>query len=168
MAAKTAGSFQAYEPAGVGDLTVVGTTQLWPLGMRCKARDLGTTDYGYGEFIYLAGVTSCVRGSVVTISSAYVAVLAAARAMSGVAVALGICDAATKFGWFQVLGKGVAACDTVADAAPVYIDGTSGRIDDAAVAGDPVLGMRTASADDTGTCLVVMTTYPVVGDVDNA
>jgi hypothetical protein len=168
MAAKTAGTWVALEPIGVGDLTTVGTTKLWPLGTKCKARDVGATAYGEGEFVYLAGVTSTARGSVVTITDTWGTALIAARATGAVAVALAAVDASTKFGWYQVRGQGVALCDTVAANLPCYIDGTSGRIDDAAVAGDQVIGMRTVSTDDTNTCVVHMAINPSVADFDNA
>jgi hypothetical protein len=168
MAAKTAGTWAVQDPIGVADLTNVDTTAAWTLGKRCKAKDVGATAYGFGEFIYLAGVTSCARGSVVLIKDDFSTSLIAARDKGAVAVALAAVDASTKYGWFQILGQGVAACDTVAANAACYIDGTAGRIDDAAVAGDCVLGMRTVTADDTSTCVVCMATYPAVGDFDNA
>lgn len=168
MAAKTAGTWAVYEPVGIADLTVVGTTALHSLGKRCKAKDSGTTAYGFGEFIYLKGVTSTVRGSVVLIKDDFTTSLVAARDRGAIGIALGACDASTKYGWYQILGQGVAACDTVAAAAPCYIDGTNGRIDDAVVAGDLVVGMRTVTADDTSTCVVNMATYPAVCDFDNA
>lgn len=169
MAAKTAGTWVVLDPIGVSDITQKGTTKLWPLGTRCRARDMSsTTDYGDGEFVYLAGVASTVRGSVVLITDTYGTSLIAARAIGAVAVALSANDSASSYGWYQVLGKGVAACDTVAANAACYIDGTAGRIDDAAVAGDAVQGMRTVTADDTNTCVVNMTSYPLVGDFDNA
>jgi hypothetical protein len=168
MAAKTAGTWQVLDPIGVADLTNVDTVQQWELGRRCKARDNGSTAYGFGEFIYCKGVASCARGSAVLISEAYAVTLLAARDKGAVGISLGAVDAATKWGWFQVLGTGVAACDTTAANAPLYIDGTAGRVDDAAVAGDCILGMRSVSSDDTGTCVVSMGTYPSVGDFDNA
>lgn len=168
MAAKVAGSWQVLEPIGVADLTNVDTTAAHTLGKRCKAQDKGTTAYGFAEFIYCKGVASVARGSVCLIADDFSVTLIAARAIGAVGIALGAVDAATKFGWFQVLGKGVALCDTVAAAAACYIDGTSGRIDDAAVAGDAVQGMRTNTSDDTGTCVVTMSSYPLVGDFDNA
>lgn len=167
MAAKTAGNWQALEPIGIGDLTVTGTTKLWPLGFRCKAKDMGTTEYGFGEFIYLQGVASTVRGSAVLIKDDYTTSLLTARDIGAVAVALSA-NVASQYGWYQILGTGVVACDTVAANAPCYIDGTAGRVDDAAVAGDAILGMRTKTADDTSTCVVTMATYPAVGDFDNA
>lgn len=167
MAAKTLGTWVATDLVGA-NLSSIDTTLAFPLGTRTKARDMGTTAYGEGEFVYLAGGTSVAARSVVTIAADLSTVLIAARAIGAVALSQGAVDATTKYGWFQVLGKGVAASDSVSDAGPCYIDGTSGRIDDAAVAGDQIAGMRTASADDTNTCLVMMATYPSVGDYDNA
>lgn len=168
MAAKTAGTWVVQQPIGVADLTNVDTVQQWPLGQRCRAWDNGSTAYGFGEFIYLKGAASVARGSVCLITDAFAVTLLTARDKGAVAVALGAVDAATKFGWFQIFGQGVALCDAVAAAAPCYIDGTNGRIDDAAVAGDQVIGMRTVTSDDTSTCVVNMGTYPATADYDNA
>ena len=161
MAAKTAGTWGVTEPAGIEALTTFGTTKLHALGDKCKAIDTGTTQYGRGEFIYLEGCASTVRGSVVTFNDNYLTALVVADAIGAVAVALAA-NVASNYGWYQILGTGVAACDTVADGANCYVDGTAGRIDDAVVAGDLVLGMVTSSADDTATCLVTMTTYPTI------
>lgn len=172
MAAKTAATWAAVVPAGIGNFTDVDTTARFPLGMRVTVKDTGSTAYpGDAELIYLPGVASTARGSVVTISGAagtYTTTLIAARAIGDVAVALAAVTAATSFGWYQTRGVGVALCDAgVVDGAALYIDGTSGRIDDTVVAGDAVQGMRAASTDDTNTCLVVLN-YPKVGDFDNA
>jgi hypothetical protein len=168
MPAKTAGTWQVLEPVGIADLTNVDTTAAWPLGTRCRARDKGTTDYGPGEFIYLQGVSSTARGSVVLITDTYGTSLLQARDKGAVAVALAAVDATTKYGWYQIRGKAVVACDTVAANAACYIDGTAGRVDDAAVAGDQIIGMRTVTADDTSTCVVTMACNPAVADFDNA
>ena len=167
MAAKTAGTWQVDQEMGVGDLSVVGTTKLHELGKRVRARDVGTTAYGWGDFIYLQGVVSTGRGSVVLIKDDYTTSLIAARDAGAVGVALGAC-VASNYGWYQTRGQAVAACDTVAANAACYIDGTAGRIDDAAVAGDQVIGMRTVTADDTSTCVVNMGTFAAVADFDNA
>lgn len=172
MAAKTAGTWASISRPGYGAFTDVDTTARFPLGTRVEVKDTGATAYpGDAELIYLPGCASTARGSVVTISGAvgtYTSALIAARAIGDVAVALAAVTAATSFGWYQTRGVGVALCDAgVADGAALYIDGTSGRCDDTAVAGDAIQGMRAASADDTNTCLVVMN-YPKVGDFDNA
>jgi hypothetical protein len=167
MAAKVQGTWMALGNTGISPDGTVGTTKLYPLGFRVKARDMGTTDYGEGEFIYLQGVANTAAGSVAVISTSYTTALVAARTIGPLAVALGA-NVANNYGWYQIAGKGVALCDAgVTDGAALYIDGTSGRIDDTVVAGDAVVGMRAASTDDTNTCLVVMN-YPATADFDNA
>ena len=166
MAAKTAGTWAVYEPVGIADLTVVGTTALHDLGKRCKAKDLGTTAYGFGEFIYLKGVTSTVRGSVVLVKDDFTTSLLAARDKGAVAVALAVCDANTKYGWYQIVGQGVAVAGTVSANLPLYI--TAGGVTSSATTGEQIVGMRAVSAADTNTAVVNMATYPAVCDFDNA
>jgi hypothetical protein len=170
MAAKSLGTYVCTDPAyiGVGDPTVVDTTQAYPLGTIVKARDVGSTAYGEVELIYLKGGTNVAARSVVTIGSDFSTTLIAARAKGAVAVSLAAVDETTKYGWFVCRGKAAAASDGVSDASACYIDGTAGRVDDAAVAGDQIIGMQTASADDTNTCVVNMLSRPAVADFDNA
>jgi hypothetical protein len=170
MAAKVTGIYVSTDRImGVEDLTTIGTTQLWPLGTIIKARDTGSTAYGDVEMMYLKGGTSIAAQSVVSVASDWTVALIAARAKGAVAVSIGAVDATTKYGWFVVRGKAAAKCDSgITDAAPLYIDGTSGRIDDTAVAGDLVIGAVAASTDDTNTCVVNLLTYPSVADFDNA
>ncbi len=118
--------------------------------------------------IYLAGGASVAARSVVTIFGDYTTVLIAARAIGAVAVSIGAVDATTKYGWFVCRGKAAAASDGVTTGLPLYADGTAGRVDDSAVAGDAVHGMVAASGDDTNTCVVLMVTNPTIGDTDNA
>ena len=171
MAAKVAGTWAVLSPIGMtGSLTTIDTTAAFRLGQRITARDMSsTTDYGDGEFVYLKGVTSCARGSVCTFTSGFVAVLIVAKAKGPVCVALGAVDASTKYGWFQIKGKGVALCDSgITDGAALFIDTNTAQIDDTAVTGDVIIGMHAASTDDTGTCVVHMAVNPVVADYDNA
>lgn len=168
MAAKTAGTWVGLGQIGINPDAVFGTTKLYDLGTKVKARDMGTTAYGDGEFIYLEGVASTVRGSVVFITSALATTLVVARSCGAVAVALAANAAASSYGWYQLSGKGVAACDTTSDAQPLYIDGTAGRVDDSAVAGDQIIGMRSASADDTSTLVFSAPNGMYVADFDNA
>lgn len=169
MAAKVVGTYVSVDRTlGIEDLTTIGTTQLWPLGTVIKARDTGSTAYGDVEMIYLKGGTNVAARSVVSISDDWTTVLIVARVKGAVAVSIGAVDATTKYGWFVCKGKAAVACDTIAAGAACYIDGTAGRIDDAAVAGDQVIGMWAATADDTNTCVVNMLTYPAVADFDNA
>ncbi len=167
MGAKTAGNWQAHEPVGIADLTVTGTTKLHDLGRRCKAWDKGSTAYGLGEFIYLAGVTSTVRGSVVLIKDDYTTSLAAARDKGALAVALSA-NVGSSYGWYQILGTGVAvAGGSITANTPMYLAG-SGGVDDAVVAGDQIIGMRAKTTDDTNTVVVTMGCNPATADFDNA
>lgn len=150
-------------------LSDVDTAPRHELGTRVRAIDRGSTGYGSAEFVYLAGGTGVVRGSVCLITDANAVSLIAARDKGGACVALGAVDAPTKWGWFQVGGKGVALCAaTVTAATPMYIDNVAGAVDSTAVAGDLVLGMRSVTAADTGTTVVNMATMPAVADFDNA
>jgi hypothetical protein len=82
------------------------------------------------------------------------------------ALALGAC-VASNYGWFQILGRGVATSNTtIVDGTQAYICGTAGMIDDAVLAGDAIVGMIISSTTDTATCVVNMTTYPVVSDMN--
>jgi hypothetical protein len=166
MAAKTAGTWAVTEPAGIEALTTFGTTQLHQLGRRVKAVDTGATAYGYAEFVYAEGCASTVRGSVVTINDNYLTALVVADAHGAVGVALGAC-VASNFGWYQVLGRGVASSEaTIVDGTQAYVGATAGFIDDAATAGDQVIGMIISSTTDTATCVVNMTTYPVLAQTN--
>lgn len=169
MAAKTAGTWKSITQVGIGDMSLVGTTKLHELGTRVRARDVGSTGYGFGEFIYLTGVASTVRGSVVIYHGLYLTTLVLARSKGPVAVALGAC-VASNYGWYQIVGTGVAdstASISAANVAVYSVNATPGRIDEAAIAGDCIAGMTTASTDDTNTVLVTMN-HPSMGDYDNA
>jgi hypothetical protein len=167
MPAKVAGTWQVLSPVGVADISQFGTTKLHPLGTRCRARDVGTTDYGYGEFIYLEGVASTIRGPLVLITDLYATTLITARDKGALAIALSANAAASSYGWYQILGKGVISAATVAANVPLYIAG-SNLVDDTAVAGDQIIGMRSVSATDTATAVVNMSCYPATADFDNA
>jgi hypothetical protein len=169
MAAKVAGTWMALDKIGMNPDSTVGTTLLYPLGTRVKARDMGSTAYGDGEFIYATGVASTVRGSVVIITGLYLTTLVVARSKGTVGVALGAC-VASNYGWYQIAGTGVADSTASISAAGVQmysVNATPGRIDEAAIAGDAISGMTSASTDDTNTVLVTMN-YPSMSDFDNA
>lgn len=168
MAAKTAGTWMALDRIGVNPDSTVGTTLLYPLGTRVKARDMGATAYGDAEFVYATGVASTIRGSVVIITGLYLTTLVVARSKGQVGVALGAC-VASNYGWYQVSGIGVADSTASISAAGVQmysVNATPGRIDEAAIAGDAIIGMTSASTDDTNTVLVQMH-YPAMADFDN-
>jgi hypothetical protein len=119
-------------------------------------------DLSGNEYVYLKGVASTVAGSVVTFDEAGVTTLIAGNAIGPVAIAMAA-TVANEYGWYLIWGSGSAACDTVADDKLCYIDGTAGRVDDLAVAGDLVVGLMTRSTDSGGFC-TVHASYPFVTD----
>lgn len=132
-------------------IATTDTVQAHPLGTEVQAYDKDTTAYGGGTFIYLKGVASTVVGSWVTYNrDDGTTALLAANAIGPVAVAMSINDAATDYGWYQIVGKAVGKCLAgFVDNANVYATATAGSVDDAIVAGDLVKNAKGASAIDT-------------------
>lgn len=151
-------------PQAIADIS---TTQLMPLGTRCKAYDVASTNYGEGEFIYLLGVASTAIGSAVVINpDDFSTTLASANAIGSVAFAMSA-NVASSYGWYQIYGKAVGKVLTgFADNANCYLTSTAGSIDDAIVAGDYISGCKGASAINTpSTGLAELEiSYPFVQD----
>lgn len=140
------------------DTTTVDTQALVQLGTRLR-------DTAGNEYIYLKGVTSTAAGSWVTFDENYATTLLAANAVGPVAIAMAAIDASTKYGWYQIYGiNTVAKTDTVAADKALFIDGTSGRADDAVVTGDLIVGASSMAADSSNVCTVNIS-YPYVTDV---
>lgn len=133
----------------------IDTVQRNPLGLEAEDGDGNT-------WIYLAGVASCLIDDWVSFNaSTYVAVRLAADAVGRVAIASGAILAAN-WGWFMVKGFYTTSnSDTVAAAGGLFIDGTTGRVDDQSVAGDFVNG-AVSTAADTANKLPVQISYPYV------
>ena len=143
--------FKIIGPVAVDQgIAETSTTQKAPLGLIVQAEDQATTDYGIGEFQYCLGVASTVVGSVAKIDTVgFATALAAANVTGQVGTAMSI-NVASQYGWYQISGLGVAkGLASLADNKPCYGTSTAGSIDDAAVSGDLVYGMTTASALDT-------------------
>jgi len=105
--------------------------------------------YGAGEFIFLKGLASTERGSVVIYNSDdFSTKLAVANDIGPVAVAMGAV-VANKAGWYQIQGKAVVKAGTVSDNGNVYLTATDGTVDDAVVSGDLVVNAKFASANGT-------------------
>lgn len=122
------------------DIDQTSTVQNNPLGLVVKARDISeATAYGTGEFIYLKGVVSTVVGSVVTYNEAHQTARIVSSAVGPVAVAMSI-NVAANWGWYQRVGIAYMEADAVATDKQLYIDDTAGRVDDAIVAGDMIMG----------------------------
>lgn len=159
----------ALDRIGINPDSTVGTTMLYPLGTRVRAKDTASTNYGEGEFIYCLGVASTVRGSVVVITSTYATTLVVARSKGPIGVALGA-NVASNYGWYQIAGTAVVDSTASISAAGVQaysVNATPGRVDEAAIAGDAISGMTFASTDDTNTALATLL-YPSMSDFDNA
>lgn len=142
--------------ANTGLITDVHTTQLNPLGMRVQ-------DDAGNEYVYLQGIGSLAANEVVTYNATtYIVARILADAVGQVAVAQAAV-LANQFGWFLIYGFGSCASDTVAGAGGLFIDGTTGRVDDSSVAGDMIFGMVSTGADASNV-LGVHLMYPYVGN----
>lgn len=130
------------------DTSVVDSSQQVPLGTRAF-------DSSGNEYVYLKGITSTAAGSWVSFEENYATALLAGNAVGPVAIAMAAIDANTKFGWYQRYGKNaIASTDTVAADKQLFIDGTSGRADDADVAGDAIIGAYSMTADASNVATV--------------
>lgn len=126
------------------------TSRKAPLGTIIQAKDVGDTDYGSGEFIYLQGVAATVLGSWITYNADdNSSALLAANAIGPAATAMSA-SVVNEFGWYQIGGLAVGkALAGYVDNALVFATATAGSIDDAVVAGDRVKLAKGASAVDT-------------------
>lgn len=139
-----------------GDTSIVDTVAKHPLGTKAF-------DKSGNEYIYLLGVASTAAGSWVTYDEAFATTLLAANAIGPVAIAMAAI-VASRYGWYQVRGKNIiASSDTTADDKPLFIDGTAGRVDDAVVTGDLVVGAFSRGSDSSNV-LTVQINYPCVTD----
>lgn len=138
-------------------INATSTTQQHPLGTR-------VWDTQGNNYVYLQGVASTVVGNFVTFNHNFATTRIAADAVGPVAVAKSAC-VANQFGWYQVYGINTeATTDTVAANKSCYIDNVVGRVDDAVVTGDLVVGCFTMTAD-TSNVATVSLNFPYVTDV---
>ena len=127
-------------PIGAQAITAVDTTQNHPFGTRVRAKDVGATAYGEGEFVYVKGVSSGAVAKWAGYNNKTGATtLAVADGVYPLGVFVSTLDATTKFGWLQIKGHCVGKCLTAfADGGIVYLTSTAGSVDDASVIGDVV------------------------------
>jgi hypothetical protein len=148
-------------------INAISTTKTYELGERVTCKDMSSSAYGFGEFIYLLGVGSTIAGSVVLIKDDYSTSLIAARDKGAIGVACAA-NVASSYGWYQIKGKAMASCAAAVNAnVPMFI-AAANVIDDAVVAGDQIHGMRSVTGVDTATLIVNMGVNPHAGDTDNA
>jgi hypothetical protein len=141
------------------------TTQKYKALARVKCRDMGTTDRGEGEFVYLKGVASTVAGDAVVYDESTGATTRTVAASKGPLAIAMAATVANEWGWYQIFGVGVVTAGTVADNAAVYTTATDGSLDDAQVDSQQVIGAFFRSADDTGFATIGLH-YPVAGSDD--
>lgn len=134
---------------GYQPLDQTSTTQNHPLGTVVAGHH---PTYGGGEFIYLKGVASTVVGSLVDYDQ-YLATTALSPATGGVgAVAVAMsANVANQFGWYQVEGAAaIKAPNAMTVGADVFmLAATPGSVDDAAVAGEQILGAKVSTTTGT-------------------
>lgn len=144
----------------------VDSSPLVPIGTVASFRDVGTTQLGVGEFIYLKGVASTVLGSVVSYQSSDGTAAAGTTALwAGTAntpVSLAFASAAigaSSYGWYQIGGSAVAAISgTIAAGNSLYWQ-AAGVLSATAVDGKNVENLQASSADgvpDTGQAIVTI------------
>lgn len=130
---------------GMQPINQTSTVQQHSFGTIVRCKDVGTTNYGEGEFIYVKGVASGVLNAWAGIRrKAGLTILAVAGGdYNLIGTMCSTLDATTKFGWCQISGRAIGKCLTsYADNAVVVFTSTAGSIDDASVASDGVLGAR--------------------------
>lgn len=151
--ALTAGTWRSIEPRiGMQPISTADTVQNHTLGTIIRAKDVGSTNYGEGEFIYVKGVASGATNAwAIYNADDFTTTLAVADGIGPMGVMMSTLDATTKFGWLQISGKAVAKCLTsFADNGIVYLTATAGSVDDASVIGDVVHLAKGASSAVAG------------------
>lgn len=141
--ANTAGTWASVDGRiGMQAINQTSTTQQHAFGTIVRCRDVGTTAYGEGEFIYVKGVASgALRAWAGYRSKTGLTTLAVADGNYHIGVMMSTLDATTKFGWLQIKGRAIGKCLTqFADSGVVYLTSTAGSVDDASVIGDAVHG----------------------------
>lgn len=125
---------------GTQPIAEVSTIQNHPFGTIVRAKDIGSTAYGEGEFVYVRGVANgAVKKWAGYNKKTGATTLAVADGVYPIGVMVSTLDATTDFGWLQISGHCVGACLTAfADNGIVYLTATAGSVDDASVIGDVV------------------------------
>ena len=141
---KTAGTWRTVDGRiGMQPINQTSTVQNHPFGTVMRCKDVGTTNYGEGEFIYVKGVASGALNAWAGVrSKAGLTILAVASgAYDLIGTMMATLDATTKFGWCQIKGRAIGKCLTqYADNGVVYLTSTAGSMDDTSVAGDVIVG----------------------------
>lgn len=139
----------AYLPTnliGCQPIAETSTTKNHALGQTVEAFD---NTYGFGTFIYLAGVSSTAVGLAVVFDQyAGTTTLATTASRGPVAIAMSA-NTASRYGWYQIRGSAVVKTGTVEAGTQAYSTSTAGTLDDANVSGDQIDGCIFKTANGT-------------------
>lgn len=143
-------------------IATVDSSAAYPLGTKCTARNTST---GYvGEFVYMKGVASTATGlwCLLNYDNGTVSLLADGD-LGGVGIAMGAI-VASKYGWFQIRGKGTGMlAASIADNAGLYISAAGVAIATASGKSE-IQGARAAAASGSSAANTeVEIHYPQVG-----
>lgn len=146
---------------GAQPIAETSTTQKHRLGEIVRAFD---TTYGEGEFIYLAGVTSTVIGSIVNYDAVYVTALhtSALDKPRPLAVAMSA-NVGSQYGWYQISGQAVVVKSNALSLAAGEAIGASSGAAVVVATGSILNGMcvaAVASAVSASTSVRVMINRP--------
>jgi hypothetical protein len=141
---------------GTQPIDTVSTTQNHEIGHTVRARET-SVPLGEATYIYLKGATSTAKGDVVVWNAKTGATTRALddTGVGPVGVAMGVCDASTKYGWYCIEGCCSASAGSVNADAICQIISTA-AIDDTATAGDTITGMATATTDSASFAYVTL------------
>lgn len=144
-------------PSIYGKLTDIHTSAKNPLGA------LYSPDGGKKIYMYVKGVASNTANSWVSIDEAHQATLLVANAKGRVGISQSA-FVANQYGWIQVFGSATGkVLASFADNGLIYATATDGSVDDAAVAGDLIVGAIGRSAISNGVATVELN-FPFATD----
>jgi hypothetical protein len=146
----------------------IDTVQQQPLGRKVRGWDVGTLQYGEGEFIYLAGVASGLAGSAYVfdeVAKTVTLTVAASRGPVAIAQAAAL---ATQFCWYQIRGAcavNTTAAGTGAANAQLSVTATAGQLTVGSAGNGYIVGATCKTAQNTPTTgfTQVQLSYPVIG-----
>jgi hypothetical protein len=136
-------------------ISVTSTTQNYPLGARCTARD---PVLGDGEFIYMQGVASTALGDVVQLNPDGTTTRAAGgTAVGHIGVAMSA-NVANQFGWYCVKGRCLVTIAADISANLQMFLAAAGVADDTVAATKLISGASIAESLNAGGSAIVGTT----------
>jgi hypothetical protein len=153
---------------GLQPIHETSTVQNHVLGTIARAFD---TNYGVGEFIYLAGVASTAQGDVCCYNSKTGATVRSVIGGTGASGPCGVAmsaNVASQYGWYQISGSTPVKSSTVLAHGECYMTATAGQIDDAVSADAKVVGMTFRAADSAGYAVAQLARPCVVADATSA